>query len=109
MTQHSSSSLYVCMFVCSFVRSFVRSFVCSIVRLFVCLFANALDVSNKQNEHAQNVVEKEREEESEKNSGHCDPPKSRDQLGGLRSFGRVTNRYLLSYLFCCGASAPTRI
>jgi len=79
----------------------------------------------KQNEHTQNVVEKEREEEeeeeegeeeeeeeeSEKNSGHCDPPKSRDQLDGLRSFGRVTNRYLLSYLVCCGTSATktTRI
>jgi len=99
------------MFVCSFVRSFVRSIVRSIdrsfVRLFVCLFANALDVANKHNEH--NVVEKEREEESEKNSGHCDPPKSRDQLDCLRSFGRVTNRYLLSYFVCCGTSAPTRI
>jgi hypothetical protein len=46
----------------------------------------------KQNEHTQNVVEKEGGGgggggESEKNSGHCDPPKSRDQLDGLRSFG----------------------
>ena len=40
LTQHSSSSLYVCMFVRSFVRSidrsFDRSFVCSFVCLFVC-------------------------------------------------------------------------
>jgi len=42
-----------------------------------------------------NVVEEGGEggEESEKNSGHCDPPKSRDQLDGLSYFGRVNNTH----------------